>query len=54
MERNLIKNKIKSRIIDFDKGNAFIITDFLDVGNYDAVKNVLSKLCKEKFIIRVM
>lgn len=54
MERNLIKNKIKSRINDFYKGNVFIITDFLDVGNYDAVKNVLSKLSKEKFIIRVM
>ena len=54
MERKLIKNKIKSRIIDSDKGSVFIITDFLDIGNYDAVKNVLSKLTKEKFLIRVM
>lgn len=54
MERNLIKNRIKSRIINSDKGKVYIITDFLDIGSYDAVKNVLSKLVKEKFIVRIM
>jgi hypothetical protein len=54
MERNLIKNKVKSRIINLNKEDVFVITDFLDLGNYDAVKNVLSKLAKEKVIVRVM
>jgi len=54
MERNLIKNRIRSRIINSNKENVFIISDFIDLGNYDAVKNVLSKLAKEKFIVRVM
>lgn len=54
MERKIIKNKIKSRIITSDKGTIFLIADFLDIASYDAVRQTLSRLVKEETLIRVM
>lgn len=54
MERNIIKNKIKRKINESEKGTIFLITDFLEIGSYDAVKNVLSKLVKEEYLMRAM
>ena len=54
MERNIIKYKMINRISDSKIGELFLISDFLDIANYDAVRKVLSRLSKDKKIIRVM
>ena len=38
MERKIIINKIKSRIISSEKRAIFLIADFLDIALYDAVR----------------
>ena len=52
--RTMYLSKIKNRIAEMDNGSAIIIGNFLDIANYDAIKNALSKLEKEKVLIRVM
>lgn len=52
--RTMYKDKIKKRIEGMDNGSVIIISDFLDIANYDATKNALSKLEKEKELIRIL
>lgn len=52
MKRNIIINRIKDRISSMDKGTVLTISDFLDIANYDATKNALSKLEKEGILKR--
>jgi len=52
--RTMYLSKIKNRIAEMDNGSVITIGDFLDIANYDAVKNALSKLEKEKVLIRVL
>jgi len=53
MKRNIIIQKIKNRIQEAKKGQIFILTDFLDLASYDAVKKALSRLAKSGEIIRI-
>jgi hypothetical protein len=46
---NQIENKIKKK----RKGNIFFANDFKESGSGDAIRQVLSRLCKEEFIIRL-
>ncbi len=50
--RTMYLSKVKNRIADMDNGSVITIGDFLDIANYDAVKNALSKLEKEKVLAR--
>ena len=54
MKRNIIISTIKQRIDTMDAGRVLIINDFLDIGNYDAVKNALSKLAQSGTLRREM
>lgn len=47
MKRNIVIDRIKDRITTLEKGTVLTISDFLDIANYDAAKNALSKLEKE-------
>lgn len=53
MERTIIIQKIKDKIQNAKKGHIFILTDFLDLAKYDAVKKALSRLAKTGEIIRI-
>ena len=53
MERNITIHKIKGRIQRSKKGQLFILTDFLDLASYDAVKKALSRLAKSGELLRV-
>lgn len=53
MERNITINKIKDRIKAAKKGHIFILTDFIDLASYDAVKKALSRLTKSGEILRI-
>ena len=53
MERNIVIYKIKNRIAVAEKGSIFIISDFLDLASYDAVRKALSRLAKDKHLSRV-
>ena len=48
-----IHNQIKEQIKRKRKGNIFFANDFKGLGNGDAIRQVLSRLCKEEFIIRL-
>lgn len=48
------KNQIKRKILSLKEGTIITSGDFLDIANYNSVKNVLSKLEKEKIIFRVL
>lgn len=52
MKRNIIINRIKDRINEMEKGTVLTISDFLDIANYDAAKNALSKLEKDGIVKR--
>ncbi len=54
MKRNIVIDQIKNRITNTDNSRVFIITDFLDLASYDAVRKALSRLTQEKTLIRVM
>jgi len=53
VERTIIIQKIKDKIQNAKKGHIFILTDFLDLAKYDAVKKALSRLAKTGEIIRI-
>lgn len=53
MERNITMNKIVDRIQTAPKGQIFILTDFIDLASYDAVKKALSRLAKSGEILRI-
>ena len=44
-----IHNQIKEQIIRKRKGNIIFATDFKELGGGDAIRQVLSRLCKEGF-----
>ena len=46
-------HKIVDRIEDARKGEIFILTDFIDLASYDAVKKALSRLAKSGQVIRI-
>jgi hypothetical protein len=48
-----IHNQIKEQIDRKRKGNIFFANDFKEFGSGDAIRQVLSRLCKEAFIIRL-
>jgi len=48
-----IHNQIKEQIKRKRKGNIIFANDFKELGNGDAVRQVLSRLCKEAFITRL-
>ena len=48
-----IHNQIKEQIKKNRKGNIFFANDFKEFGNGDTTRQVLSRLCKEGFIIRL-
>jgi len=48
-----IANQIKTQIKRKRKGNIIFANDFKELGSGDAIRQVLSRLCKEKFIIRL-
>lgn len=54
MERTQVKEKIEKKIESYPKGFLFGSADFLDLGNYEAVKRALARLADEKKIIRIM
>lgn len=53
MERNITIHKIKKRIDDAKKGKIFMLSDFLDLASYDAVKKTLSRLSKKNELVRI-
>ena len=48
-----IHNQIKEQIKRKRKGNIIFANDFKEFGSGDAIRQVLSRLCKEEFIIRL-
>ncbi len=52
MKRNIVIDRIKDRISTMEKGAVLTISDFLDIANYDAAKNALSKLEKDGILTR--
>ena len=48
-----IHNQIKEQIKRKRKGNIIFANDFKELGGGDAIRQVLSRLCKEEFIIRL-
>jgi len=48
-----IHNQIKKQIKRKRKGNIIFSNDFKELGSGDAIRQVLSRLCKEEFIIRL-
>ena len=48
-----IHNQIKEQIKRKRKGNIIFANDFKELGSGDAIRQVLSRLCKEEFIIRL-
>lgn len=54
MTREMIKKSIIERIDNDEKGTLYIISDFLDLGSYDAAKMALSRLAKNDILKRVI
>ncbi|WP_373483823.1 DUF6088 family protein [Acetobacterium sp.] len=54
MERTQVKEIIENKIAGYSNGALFVSSDFLDYGNYEAVKRALARLADEKKIIRIM
>ncbi|QRN85558.1 type IV toxin-antitoxin system AbiEi family antitoxin domain-containing protein [Clostridia bacterium] len=54
MTREMIQRLIEEHINNERNGDLFTIQDFLDYGNYDAVKMALSRLNKKGVLIRVI
>lgn len=54
MKRISIQAKLENAIQTFEKGTLIGAQDFLDLGNYEAVKRALSRLCSEGKLIRVL
>ena len=48
-----ISNQIKTEILRKKKGKIFFLEDFAQIGNKNAVRQTLFRLCNEKFIIRL-
>lgn len=48
-----IHNQIKNFIKKKRKGYLFFASDFKNFGNGDAIRQALSRLCREEFIIRI-
>jgi len=48
-----IHNQIEKQIIRKRKGNIIFASDFKELGSGDAIRQVLSRLCREEFIIRL-
>jgi len=48
-----IHNQIKEHIKRKRKGNIIFANDFKEFGSGDAIRQVLSRLCKEEFVIRL-
>lgn len=54
MEREFILSKIRVRILDSEKGEIFVVSDFKDIGDIKSVGKALSRLCDEGLIRRIM
>lgn len=54
MERSNYLKQIRNRIQESSQGSVFITSDFLDIANTQVVNQALSRLTKEKLILRVM
>jgi len=54
VERKIVVHKIKARIASSENGSLFLISDFLDIASYDAVRQTLSRLAKDECLIRIM
>jgi len=52
--RNITLHKIEVSIIEAEKGRIFIISDFMDIASYDAVRKALSRLVRDGKLIRVI
>ncbi len=50
---NSIITKIENRINSFGRGSIFYPDDFLDLGTSDAIRQSLTRLCKDEKIVRV-
>ena len=48
-----IITKIENRINSFGRGSIFYPDDFLDLGTSDAIRQSLTRLCKDEKIVRV-
>ena len=48
------KQKILSRIENFDSNQVFIANDFFDIAGYETVRSTLNRLVQDKEIIRIM
>ena len=48
-----IHNQIEKQIKKKRKGNIIFASDFKELGSGDAIRQVLSRLCKKEFIIRL-
>lgn len=48
-----VTSKVEHQIIALEKGSIFFPDDFVDLGTSDAVRQALTRLCKEGLIIRV-
>ena len=48
-----VTSKIEQQILSLEKGSIFFPDDFIDFGTSDAVRQTLTRLCKEGLIIRV-
>jgi hypothetical protein len=48
------KQKILSRIENFDSNQVFIANDFFDIAGYETVRSTLNRLVQDEEIIRIM
>ena len=48
-----VTSKIEHQILSLEKGSIFFPDDFVDLGTPDAIRQTLTRLCKEGLIIRV-
>lgn len=54
MGRISVQAKLEEAIQTLEKGTLIVAQDFLELGNYEAVKRALSRLCEEGKLTRVL
>lgn len=50
---NSVASKIKEQILLLEKGSIFFPDDFINLGTSDAIRQTLTRLCKDGLIIRI-
>ena len=48
-----VTSKIEQQILKLDRGSIFFPDDFVDLGTSEAIRQSLTRLCKEGLIIRI-